>query len=206
MFPTPIGGTVVSSELAASLVFAALYGLLVPVMIARAWDRQSRTFLLFGTYWAVIDRIVLFSLRAVASQREGLRISNYLLKYGQVSFGLGFVAIGNDLVNLLRCVLVNATFGYGDSGRFNESPAYKTEGGELALPVEGDLDRPEERAKLRRFTLWLSLAWLASSIPGMVSLGWYHRKNLADEEPGDKLFKMRYASTAVGLLLVLVTM
>lgn len=206
MFPAPIGGTILSSELAACIVVIVLYGLLVPVLAYRIWDRRSRTTLLFGTCVAVIDRIVYFTLRTIAARRAGLEISNGLLKYGQVSFGLGFVGIGGDLVSLLRCAMINPTYGYGDAGRWDESPASHTKDAEFEPPEEGEPGQPELRGRMRVYLLWLGLSYLASSVPGMVCLAWYERKNWEDEVRGDKLFNMRYASTAVGLFLVFLTM
>lgn len=55
-FPTPVGGTLLPTDFAPSILFAVLYALLVPVMIYRAWDKRSRTTLLIGTAIFGIER------------------------------------------------------------------------------------------------------------------------------------------------------
>ncbi|EGO25807.1 hypothetical protein SERLADRAFT_388314, partial [Serpula lacrymans var. lacrymans S7.9] len=64
-FPSPVGGVPFPSDFAPSVLFAVLYGLLVPVMAYRVANKKSRTFLLVGSITFSIERIVLFSLRAV---------------------------------------------------------------------------------------------------------------------------------------------
>ncbi len=39
------------------------------------------------------------------------RLSPGLATYMQISFGMGFIGIANDMVNLVRCLLVNPTYG-----------------------------------------------------------------------------------------------
>ena len=54
--PAPIGGTSLPSDFAPSVLFAVLYGLLVPLMAYRMFDRRSRFGLLFGTIIFSIER------------------------------------------------------------------------------------------------------------------------------------------------------
>ena len=118
-------------------------------------DRRSRTTLLIGTtifsvercvvilfiFWTKdfhLNRIVVYSLRALQAHSEKHRFSKGLINYAQVSFGLGFVGIANDLVNVVRCLLVNPTYG---SERYPESPAAASKGGVMTPEGTPDLTR-----------------------------------------------------------------
>lgn len=56
-------------------------------------------------------RVVLFCLRTIVSAKEG-RESDAVTEYMQVTIGMGFVAIAQDVANLLRSMLVNSTYEY----------------------------------------------------------------------------------------------
>lgn len=70
MFPAPVGGFILPSEFSACIVFAILYGLLLPLVAYRIFDRRSRTLLLLGTILFAVERSVLFHFRSVS--RTGL--------------------------------------------------------------------------------------------------------------------------------------
>ncbi|KAF6763230.1 hypothetical protein DFP72DRAFT_1060403 [Ephemerocybe angulata] len=201
MFPAPIGGLALPSEFGACILFAALYGLLFPLVLYRVYDRRSRTFLLLGTCLTVVDRTVLFSFRAASTQRANLQLSDGLLKYSQISFGLGAISIANDLVNLLRCLLVNPTYGYGEAGRADEAPMAHTKESAFAPPREGDVDRPQERRRARRFCSILGLTFLAANVPGIIAGGLFQKKNFGKEHDANRVAALRYASAAVSLFL-----
>jgi hypothetical protein len=57
-FPAPIGGVVYPPDYAPSILFATLYGLLVPSIIYRVLDKRSRTTMLIGTILFSIERYV----------------------------------------------------------------------------------------------------------------------------------------------------
>ncbi|KIM45438.1 hypothetical protein M413DRAFT_442117 [Hebeloma cylindrosporum] len=196
-FPAPIGGTSLPPDFGPSILFAVLYGLLVPLMAYRMFDRRSRSALLIGTISFSIERVVIFSLRAVQAHNESKRYSKGLATYMQISFGLGFIGIANDLVNLIRCLLVNATYG---SERYSESPAASSKGGLLSPPPEGTPDLPRVRFWARRFTDLLGPAFLAATVPGIIANSHYS-KVFDDQNQADKTAKNRIISSAIALAL-----
>lgn len=57
-FPSPVGGVAFPSDFAPSIIFAILYGLLLPVLACRIINRKSRNALLIGTAAFAIERCV----------------------------------------------------------------------------------------------------------------------------------------------------
>ncbi|KAF6754716.1 hypothetical protein DFP72DRAFT_1124414 [Ephemerocybe angulata] len=202
MFPAPIGGIALPSEFPACITFIVLYGLLVPVIAYRFWDRRSRTILLIGAVIAATERTVVLSLRAVGTQREDFRFSEGLVKYGQTSLGFAFVGIGLDLAGLLRCLLVNSTYGYGEGGRWDESPSAATKGSSFRPPSEGDLDRPLERARWRKVTFCLRVSFLLSNIPGGIAAGMFQKKYFDNMDKARMVCSLRYAGAAIAVALI----
>ncbi|CAA7260581.1 unnamed protein product [Cyclocybe aegerita] len=199
--PAPIGGTVLSSDFAPAVVFAALYGLLALLIAYRLYDRRSRTTLLIGSIIFSVERIVIFSLRASQARNDAMRYSGGLLNYMQVSFGLGFVGLAGELVGLLRCLLVNATYG---SETFAQSPAAMTKGCVTGPPPEGTPDLKSTRFAARRFADVAGFAFLAATVPGIIANADFSKAQ-NDQDQADKTARLRYASTAtvLGFILVL---
>jgi len=56
MFPAPVGGFVIASDFAPSIVFAVLYALLLPLIFWRVYNRRSRAFPLLGTLIFGVER------------------------------------------------------------------------------------------------------------------------------------------------------
>ncbi|KAJ3504077.1 hypothetical protein NMY22_g18042 [Coprinellus aureogranulatus] len=188
MFPTPVGGLVLPSEFAACIIFCVLYGLLLPLVAYRIFNRRTRTFLLAGTISFSIERIVVFTLRALATQREGSQLSSSILKYQQTTFGLGFIGISNDIVNLLRCAIVNPTYGYE---RWDESPASTSKDTLFRTPEPGEEDHPIQRKNMRSIAGCVSLSFLASQIPGIVAATMFHVHNFENAEKATKVARLR---------------
>jgi hypothetical protein len=117
----------------------------------------------------------------------------------QISFGMGFIGIASDLVNMIRCLLVNATYG---SERYPECSAAWSKGGLLTPPPEGTPDSPKVRFWARRFTDLLSSAFLAAIVPGVIANSRYS-KVFEDQNQADKTAKNRVNSSAVALALTL---
>ncbi|KAJ2930259.1 hypothetical protein H1R20_g6800, partial [Candolleomyces eurysporus] len=184
-----------------SITFAILYALLLPLTVYRMWGKRSRTWRIFGTITFSLERIVLFSFRAVQSRRDSWRFSNRLLKYSQGSWGVGYIGIASDLVQLLRCLLVNPTYG---EERYDEAPTSRNQKSYFQVPEDGEQDRAEERARVRRFSDFLSLAFLSASIPAIIVGFRFNKDNFNSEEKADSVMKLRYASSAVALFLSLV--
>jgi len=106
----------------------------------------------------------------------------------QISFGLGFIGISNDLVNLIRCLLVNATYG---SERYPESAAASSKEGVLSPPPEGTPDSPKVRFWARRFTDLTGLVFLAATVPGIIANSHYS-KVFDDQNQADQTAKNRF--------------
>ncbi len=110
--------------------------------------------------------MVFFSLRALQAHNESQRLSLGLTAYMQSSIGMGFIGIANDLVNLLRCLLVNPTFG---SAMYFQSPAAATKDCLIEPPPQGTPDDPRTRGKVRAGMNLLALAFLGATVPGIIA-------------------------------------
>lgn len=64
-FPSPVGGVPFPSDYAPSILFAVMYGLLLPLLAYRILDRKSRNTLLIGTALFSIERSVLLSYQSL---------------------------------------------------------------------------------------------------------------------------------------------
>jgi len=113
-----------------------------------------------------MNRVVVYSLRASQAYSPTRRMTNGLIIYMQVSLGLGYIGISNDLVNLLRCLLVNPTYG---SELYEESPAAATKGGVMTPPPEGTPDLKKTRFWARRFTDVCNLSFIAATVTGAIA-------------------------------------
>ena len=88
------------------------------------------------------------------------------MTYQQISFGMGFIGIASDSVNIVRCLLVNATYG---PEMYSESPAAATKGGLVPPPTVDTPDQPRARSSYRHSTGLLSLAFLGSTVTGIIA-------------------------------------
>ena len=127
----------------------------------------------------------MFTLRAVQAHSESKRYSIGLATYMQASFGLGFLNIANNLVNLIRCLLVNATYG---SERYPESAAASSKGGLLSPPPEGTPDLPRMRFWARRLTDLLVLVLVVAAI----SANSHYDKVFDDQKEADLTANKRF--------------
>lgn len=102
----------------------------------------------------------------------------------QISFGSGFIGIANDLVNIVRVLLVNPSYG---SETYVQSPAAvpKIEahpeledpvpvprhhvGDFPGEPADGTPDHPRQRFWSRRFSDFTNLAFFAAIVPGILA-------------------------------------
>ena len=55
-FPSPVGGVSSNDDFAPSILFAVLFGLLVPITVFRYSKENSRTLILFGTFGSSAER------------------------------------------------------------------------------------------------------------------------------------------------------
>jgi hypothetical protein len=115
----------------------------------------------------LFTRVVIFSLRAVQARSASRRFSGGLTSYLQISFGLGFIGIALDVVKLVRCLLVNATYSLQ---KYPQSPAAATKGGLVPPPTADTPDQPRVRFWSRWITIFLGLAFLGGAIiPGVLA-------------------------------------
>jgi len=195
-----VGGTVYQIDFVPAIIFATLYGCLIPLMLYRMLQKRGRCTLLIGTISFSIERIVIFALRAVQARSVQQRFSSGLLNYMQVSFGLGYIGISNDLVGLLRCLLINPTYG---SQLYEESPAAATKDGVMEPPPEGTPDMTVTRFWVRRFTGTMNLLYIAATVTGTIANSNY-APGMTSQATADRNARLRIASGGICLFLTLV--
>lgn len=124
-------------------------------------------------------RVVIFSLRATQSQNEKMRLSRPILKYLQISFGVGFVTIANNLVNIVRVLLVNPSYGsetyfqspsaIADTKHPRQDGSVQYRSGPFPKPPDGTPDHPRQRFWSRRLFDFINIAFLAAIVPSIVA-------------------------------------
>ncbi|KAF8752787.1 hypothetical protein RHS01_07285 [Rhizoctonia solani] len=120
--------------------------------------------------------------RAIQAAHPEKRMLNGLTRYAQATVGLGFIGISSDAVRLLRTILVNTT-----------------------LPENGaSKDRRTTRRCYRYFCYIFELAFLASSVPGLVASNAYNSARF-DQPKADRNLRLLNASAGVVLAFQLVT-
>ena len=103
---------------------------------------------------------------------------------------MGFIGIANDLVNLLRCLLVNPTFG---SATYFQSPAAATKDCLIEPPPEGTPDDPRTRGNVRVGMNLLGLAFLGATVPGIIANANYSNA-ITRQGSADSTAKLRWVS------------
>ncbi|KAH9889390.1 hypothetical protein C8Q73DRAFT_654324 [Cubamyces lactineus] len=197
-FPSPVGGAPFPIDFAPSILFAALYALLIPVIVWRAVDRRSRTVILIGTACLAIERVITFSLRANAALKEGPRESAGLQTYFQATFGVGYITMSQDLTNLFRALLVDTTFARasqetGDTGSTRSHPS---------IPLDtAREDQPRLRKRLRHIFGLASLVYLAAIVMNIVSSVEY-RHTMPSGAHSSTIQVLRAASSGIAFVLI----
>ncbi|KAJ8518599.1 hypothetical protein ONZ45_g4350 [Pleurotus djamor] len=153
-----------------------------------------------------------------ANADESWRESTGVLRYVEITFMLGFVSISQDLSKLVRCVLVNATYGtktleqapvYAGAKRASRGSQQKLEEVLMNQPIlqvvaaqsnNSIADHPQARFWVRRCTDISNLAYLAAIVPGII-VGTKYTDAVENEDDMGNLIALRYASTGVTLLL-----
>ncbi|KAJ1306113.1 hypothetical protein OPQ81_010824 [Rhizoctonia solani] len=180
----PVGGIPVSADLAPSIVFVVLYALLLPIVIYNFFFRKPRAWntIQIGTVIFAVERIAWCIIRAVQAAHPEKRSSGGLMNYIQATVGLGFIGISSDAINLLRCVLVHTT-----------------------LPENGaSKDRRTARRYYRYFCYFFGLAFLASTIPGIVASSGYDSARF-NQSQADKNLHLLNASAIIVLVFQAIT-
>ncbi|KAJ7124776.1 hypothetical protein C8R43DRAFT_1135457 [Mycena crocata] len=206
--PSLVGGIAICAyDLPGAIVFAAAYGLLIPVFIYRLIARRSRTAVVWQVICFAIERVVLFTLRAVVAARpnsESLGLSEYM----QATFALGFITLVDIVSRLVRSVLVNSTRSSSQSsaGTCFQPPLVSSSSGSLwkfsAPPREltGD-DDPRRRFWFRRWSECMLVLYLAALVTAIVATAHFYGAN--DPVPNNRNQALRYASTVIGFVEVL---
>ena len=101
---------------------------------------------------------------------------------------MGFIAIASDAVRLVRCLLVNATYG---PENYSQSPAAATKEGVVSPPSADTPDLPQARSWHRMATSFLSLAFLAAFITGIAANSNYS-KNIDSQSNADLTGNARF--------------
>ena len=83
----------------------------------------------------------------------------------QLSFGLGFINIASNAVTLVRCLLINATYG---PEKYPQSPAAATKEVLVPPPTADIPDQPRARFWYRQVTGLVGLLFLAALLPGIM--------------------------------------
>ncbi|KAF8152739.1 hypothetical protein BJ912DRAFT_1015368 [Pholiota molesta] len=169
-------------------------------MVYRMFSRRSRSILLIGTVAFSVERVVIFALRAVQSRNESRRLSPGLATYMQISFGMGFIGIASDIVNLVRCLLVNPTYG---PDTYGQSSAAASKGCFMEPPSKDTPDHPSLRQWVRRGSGITALLFLGAIIPGIIANSNYSQ-TFNNQQQADSSAILRYVSTAIALALTVV--
>jgi len=191
-FPSPIGGVSVDGDYAPSIAFATLHGLLLPIFVYRLTNKHSCNTLIVSSFLFSIERVITFALRAQHEQ-----VHSTVQCYMQISFCVGLISLAQDLVSLLRCLLVNTTYASKD---FSEnSPPPLISGSSSVDQVTQDQSRL--RFWFRRYTdgaTFLSIAALASG----TSSGILYNMGMTSERIANIVIVLRHVSASLTLLLV----
>ncbi|KAG9223470.1 hypothetical protein CCMSSC00406_0006962 [Pleurotus cornucopiae] len=211
-FPTPTGGaSILHEDFVPSIIFAVLYGCMVPLTFYRLAHRRSRTLVIAGCASLSIERIVVLSIRANASQTE----STGPIKYMQTSIGIGFLSICLSYKDLVQCFLINATYGTDTyyqapvcSGARNASKT-QTQFQEIlaSQPIlrviystQRVADMPRARSTARRIGGLCFLAFLGAIVTGILAAVKYSSLINNNSEAGNMM--MLRAGLALGTLLI----
>ncbi|KAJ7139665.1 hypothetical protein C8R44DRAFT_309270 [Mycena epipterygia] len=208
--PSLVGGIALRAyDLPGASVFAAAYGLLLPIFVYRLVDRRSRTAVIIQAIFFAVERGVVFSLRAAVAAHpntESLGISEYM----QATFALGFLSLAHIVAKLTRSVLVNSTTDASSAdsksaaGMSLAPPLVSEDSWKLGpppLPDTPTADDPRRRFWFRRWSECMGVLYLAAMVTAIVATANIYAAN--DIVPNHRDQALRYASSAIGLTLVL---
>jgi len=183
-----------------------VYGLLLPLLGYRIFNRRSRTMMLANSLIFGIERIVIFSLRAAQSRQIAMRESKNLNAYMQLTIGMGFVAVCQDMVGLVRVALVNTTLpsvncdsscSIMTSGSSTRSLITFSSSGLGAAESAQEEDKLRERYWYRRLSDFLRLGFIGAQVPGILGNSDY--ANAVTMIHATFVFRLRYAGSAIAL-------
>lgn len=79
-FPSPVGGVPFPSDFAPSVIFALMYGSLIPLLAYRILDGKSRNVMLIGTAAFTVERWVFQLLRGYRQLYQTLQSCHLLIE------------------------------------------------------------------------------------------------------------------------------
>ncbi|KAI1791182.1 hypothetical protein LXA43DRAFT_889645 [Ganoderma leucocontextum] len=221
-FAAPVGGVPYPIDFAPSILFAVLYGLMVPVVVFRMVHPRSRNGVLIGTTVFSIERVVAYGLRAHAAHSASARASEGLETYFQTTYSGGFTSIGQDLMQLLRALLVSSTLGgdmvalhkltpphvpltaraleEDDSDGVHKVHAGVGIGSEDAATGCGLVDQPELRQTIRQWCGVAGLLSLAGVIMSIVA-GSNYQNAVNNGSHASLVRSLWYAADTLGVFL-----
>ncbi|KAK7064619.1 hypothetical protein R3P38DRAFT_2825564 [Favolaschia claudopus] len=186
--PSLVGGIVLKApDLPGAIVFAAAYGLLIPGLIHRVVAAKSRSIMIIQVLIFTLERPTLFSLRASVAARPDTEW-NGLTKYMQATFALGYLALGQTVLRIIRTMLVNATLGTPAADSENKSSAPRD-------------DQPQRRYWIRRWMEFLMVLQLLALVIGIVATANMYPASETGQNRSHQV--LRYISAALGLLFIL---
>ncbi|KAI0369013.1 hypothetical protein BV20DRAFT_1113892 [Pilatotrama ljubarskyi] len=218
-FPVPVGGAPLDIDFAPSIVSCVLYALLVPLALFRLISRRSRSTVLLGTTGFTIERVASYAFRTYAARNDGARESPGLETYLQTALSSGYITIGQDLLNLLRALLVNSTVGSAPSrsSASGTTPMYVFkatsqeadrngedgyQGSSAGLLEESERgDQPRHRHWIRQVCGIASLVFLGAIVVNVIGVVGF-KDAMKTGEHSVLVQQMRYASAAIVLLLL----
>jgi hypothetical protein len=91
----PVGGVPIHEDLVPSVIFMALYTLLLPSIIYNFFFRKPRAWNLIqiSTVMFLLERIAWTIIRTVQTVYPEKRASGGLMRYLQAAVGLGFIGV-----------------------------------------------------------------------------------------------------------------
>ncbi|EKM54323.1 uncharacterized protein PHACADRAFT_258105 [Phanerochaete carnosa HHB-10118-sp] len=217
-FPAPIGGVPLAHDFAPCILFACLYGALAFLCFYRLAKNASRNVFVLSVLVFIIERVVIWSLRAKQARMPSEDLNRHLTTYFQITFSIGFLTIHSLIIHLLRCPVVGTTI---DTSSTPESSLWskseevgglsasasksKTSVAVLPLEYEAREDQPQKRALYRRVFSILSLQFLIPIIVGAV-MGNEYVDTETDAAKVPAVQALRYVTAAMGLILTLLVL
>jgi len=157
--------------------------------------------LLSGPCCFLIERSIIFGLRAAETKSPSSRGSSSVTDYMQLTIGMGYLALGQTLLNLLRCLLVNSTKKSEEFDSDYDIPLTGFSTPIFRSPELPPQDKPRERRLYRRLTDCLGLFYIASMVTGGVGNATISQ-GLTDKGKAKLTAHLRCASSALAFTLI----
>jgi len=213
LFPTPVGGAPFELDFAPSILFAVLYGLTCFTGIYRFAQPATRTFCTFGSLVLTTERIVAWSLRAKQAHKPYEDAWSGLTEYWQLTFGLGTFYLIDDIVKLLRSMLVRTTAPEEGDNVPLRSRSKPDTGSDLiksadwesqsTLPATPDEHQVHRLALYRKICGYTTLGAIIAMITAIVG-GSQYPQAMNSAAMSDVVQVLRYVTSAVNVMLLAV--